>query len=39
MAPQSIEMSSPSASTRSGRGIPWTTSAPTEAQIEPVKPW
>ena len=31
-APQSIEMTSPSASTR-GPGIPWTTSSLTEAQI------
>ena len=38
MAPQSMEMTSPSASTRPP-GMPCTTSSLTEAQIEPGKPW
>ena len=38
IAPQSIEMMSPSASTRSP-GMPCTISSFTDVQIEPVKPW
>jgi hypothetical protein len=38
IAPQSIEMMSPSRSTREP-GMPWTTSSLTDAQITPVKPW
>src|SRR3712207_2683957 len=38
-APQSIEMLSPSASRRSGSGMPCTTSSLIDAQIVPVKPW
>ncbi len=38
IAPQSMEMTSPSASPRSP-GMPCTTSSLTEAQIEPGKPW
>ena len=38
IAPQSMEMTSPSASTRSP-GMPCTTSSLTEAQIDPGKPW
>jgi hypothetical protein len=39
IAPQSIEMLSPSASCRSGFGIPCTTSSLIDAQMVPVKPW
>ena len=38
IAPQSIEIRSPSASTRPP-GMPCTISSFTDAQIEPVKPW
>jgi hypothetical protein len=39
MAPQSIEMLSPSASVRLWFGIPWTISSLIDAQMLPVKPW
>jgi hypothetical protein len=39
MAPQSMEMLSPMASTRSARGMPCTISLLIEAQMLPVKPW
>jgi len=39
IAPQSIEMLSPSASRRSGLGMPCTISSLIDAQIVPVNPW
>ena len=39
MAPQSMEMLSPSASARPRSGMPWTISSLMDAQMLPVKPW
>ena len=39
IAPQSMEMLSPSANRRSGFGMPWTISSLIDAQMVPVKPW
>ena len=39
IAPQSMEMLSPSASRRSGFGMPCTISSLIDAQMVPVKPW
>ena len=39
MAPQSMEMTSPSRSARASVGMPWTTSSLTEAQIVAGNPW
>lgn len=39
IAPQSMEMMSPSRSLRRSVGMPWTTSSFTEAQMVAGKPW